>query len=133
MKFGRMALFPAALVALFAATPETPSAALKKTSPKKTARSSPNRTRKGKSSGRAASRQQTPTPQRYKEIQQALASKGYLKSVPNGIWDADSTEALRQFQTDQKLTPSGKINASSLIGLGLGPKTASSVPPPPKP
>jgi hypothetical protein len=66
------------------------------------------------------SRQQAPTPERYKEIQQALAAKGYLKTEPNGVWDADSAEALRQFQTDQKISPTGKINAPSLIGLGLG-------------
>jgi hypothetical protein len=67
-------------------------------------------------------RQLAPTPDRYKEIQQALVDKGYLKSEPSGVWDADSTEALKQFQTDKKLTPTGKITAPSLIGLGLGPR-----------
>jgi len=71
-------------------------------------------------------RQLTPTPDRYKEIQQALVTKGYLKSDPTGVWDAESVDALRQYQTDQKLTPTGKISAQSLIGLGLGPKTATS-------
>ena len=95
--------------------------------------------RKGKSAGRPVARttwqprQQTPTPERYKEIQQALVDKGYLKSEPSGVWDADSTEALRQFQTDRKLTATGKITASSLIGLGLGPKTAGPTAEPPKP
>jgi hypothetical protein len=101
--------------------------------------------RKGKAAGRPVAtnttwkpRQQTPTPERYKEIQQALVDKGYLKSEPSGVWDADSTEALRQFQTDQKLTATGKITAPSLIGLGLGPRTAgppadSATPPPAEP
>jgi len=45
---------------------------------------------------------------------------------------------LRQFQTDQKLTATGKITAPSLIGLGLGPSTAgppanSPTPPPVEP
>src|SRR5271155_389135 len=31
-------------------------------------------------------RQMEPTPERYKEIQQALSDKGYLKSEPNGVW-----------------------------------------------
>src|SRR6266699_2656065 len=32
--------------------------------------------------------QRTPTPERYKEIQQALADKGYLQpGSPNGVWD----------------------------------------------
>lgn len=68
------------------------------------------------------SRQVAPTPERYREIQQALADKGYLKSEPNGVWDEQSIDAMRQFQTDRKLPPTGKISSASLIGLGLGPK-----------
>jgi len=67
----------------------------------------------------------TPTPERYKEIQQALVEKGYLKSEPNGVWDAQSMDALRQFQTDQKLSVTGRISSASLIGLGLGPNIAT--------
>jgi peptidoglycan hydrolase-like protein with peptidoglycan-binding domain len=66
--------------------------------------------------------QQAPTPDRYKEIQQALASKGYLHNEPNGEWGAESSEALKRFQADQNLTPDGKINSLSLIAMGLGPK-----------
>jgi peptidoglycan hydrolase-like protein with peptidoglycan-binding domain len=97
--------------------------------------STPRKAKSGKkrtSSGVAASssvaassfraRPSGPTPERYREIQQALVDKGYLKSEPDGVWDTQSTDALRQFQTDQKLTPTGKITAASLIGLGLGPK-----------
>jgi len=69
-------------------------------------------------------RQQVPTPDRYKEIQQALVDKGYLKGEPSGVWDADSEAAMARFQTDQKLTATGKITAPSLIGLGLGAKSA---------
>jgi hypothetical protein len=69
-------------------------------------------------------RQLNPTPERYKEIQQALVEKGYLKSEPTGVWDADSVSAMQHFQTDQKLTPTGKISAATLIGLGLGAKSA---------
>ena len=67
--------------------------------------------------------QKAPTPDRYKEIQQALASKGYLESgAPTGVWDNSSVEALKKFQADQNLEPSGKLDSLSLIGLGLGPK-----------
>ena len=66
--------------------------------------------------------QSAPTPERYKEIQQALAAKGYYKGEANGQWGADSVDALRRFQTDQKLQADGKIGALSLIALGLGPK-----------
>ena len=76
-------------------------------------------------------RQLQPTQERYREIQQALAQKGYLASEPTGVWNQDSIDALRRFQTDQKLEPSGKIDSLSLIALGLGPKhqTAQAVPP----
>jgi peptidoglycan hydrolase-like protein with peptidoglycan-binding domain len=76
------------------------------------------------------SRQLAPTPERYREIQGALASRGYLKSAPTGAWNAESAEALRQFQHDQNLEPSGKVNSLSLIALGLGAKHGSAVVPP---
>jgi hypothetical protein len=89
--------------------------------------------RKGKASrSPVRSYQQAPTPDRYKEIQQALASKGYYKGEPNGTWGEDSADALKRFQADQSLMPDGKINSLSLIALGLGPKrlTAKSDPAP---
>src|SRR5215475_7901978 len=43
-------------------------------------------------------RQLTPTPDRYREIQDALASKGYLKSEEaSGAWNQGSIEALKKF------------------------------------
>jgi peptidoglycan hydrolase-like protein with peptidoglycan-binding domain len=66
-----------------------------------------------------------PTPERYKEIQQSLADKGYFKGEVNGVWGADSTEALKRFQSDHKLSDDGKITSLSLIQLGLGPKHES--------
>jgi hypothetical protein len=73
-----------------------------------------------------------PDPERYQQIQQALADKGYFKGPVNGEWNDDSVAALRQFQTDQKLEGDGKLTALTLTGLGLGPKhdgsTAASVP-----
>jgi hypothetical protein len=70
----------------------------------------------------ARSYQQAPTQDRYKEIQQALTSKGYFKGEPSGEWGPDSSDALKRFQTDQNLMPDGKISSLSLIALGLGPK-----------
>lgn len=68
-------------------------------------------------------RQLTPTPERYKEIQQALSAKGYLPAgQASGQWDDASAAALKKFQADQNLQASGKINSLSLIALGLGPK-----------
>jgi hypothetical protein len=71
-----------------------------------------------------------PEPERLKEIQKALADKGYFKGEPSGEWNADSVAALKQFQTDRNLTADGKISALSLIGLGLGPKHPNAAPPP---
>ena len=66
--------------------------------------------------------QTQPTADRYKDIQQALADKGYFKGDVTGEWGSDSRDALRRFQTDNKLPDDGKINSLSLIQLGLGPK-----------
>ena len=77
---------------------------------------------------RRAPSQAAPTPERYKEIQGALAEKGYLKSEPSGVWDAESVDAMKRYQADQKQDPSGKITAASIIGLGLGPSTAATPP-----
>lgn len=66
--------------------------------------------------------QTAPTPDRYKEIQTALAQKGYLQGEATGVWNQDSAEALRRFQQDQNLQASGKLDSLSIIALGLGPK-----------
>jgi peptidoglycan hydrolase-like protein with peptidoglycan-binding domain len=66
--------------------------------------------------------QQQPTVERYKEIQQALADKGYFRGPVDGAWGADSVEALKRFQREQSLENDGKIGSLSLIALGLGPQ-----------
>jgi peptidoglycan hydrolase-like protein with peptidoglycan-binding domain len=96
-----------------------------KTAPK--SRTASSKTTKGKKTVRKASapRQLAPTKDRYQQIQQALASKGYYSGEPNGAWGPDSVEALKRFQADQNLTPDGKLGSLSLIALGLGPKRLS--------
>lgn len=78
--------------------------------------------------------QQAPTQDRYTEIQQALITRGYLQTTPSGTWDAATVEALKRFQAEQNLPPTGKITSLSLIALGLGPRrnplTASTQAPP---
>ena len=73
--------------------------------------------------------QLAPTPERYREIQTALAEKGYLKESPTGVWNAGSADALRRFQQDQNLEVTGKLNSLSLIALGLGAKHNGAVTP----
>lgn len=67
-------------------------------------------------------RQQSPTSERYSQIQQALSDKGYYKGTVDGTWNSETVDALKRFQADQKLQADGKINSLTLIGLGLGPK-----------
>jgi uncharacterized low-complexity protein len=78
-------------------------------------------------------RQMSPTPDRYREIQGALASKGFLKPEDaTGTWNQTSSDAMKKFQTEQNLDSTGKINSLSLIALGLGPHHDPAPPPPPK-
>ena len=99
--------------------------------------------KRARSKGRARrkvagpSYQSHPDPERYAQIQKALADRGYFRGEANGVWKDDSAEALKRFQADQKLPDDGKINALTLTGLGLGPhhdgSTAATVPLPAAP
>jgi murein L,D-transpeptidase YcbB/YkuD len=73
-----------------------------------------------------------PSQERYQEIQQALADKGYFSGEVNGVWSPESVEALKTFQRSQNLDADGKLGSLSLIALGLGPKrlVAAEIPPP---
>src|SRR4051794_8872067 len=87
----------------------TPSTKKKAAAKKAAAKSSSKPGIKGKKKASTPSwrsTQRTPTPDRYKEIQQALSGKGYAAN-PTGVWDAPSIEALKKFQADQNLEPSG--------------------------
>jgi len=96
----------------------------------KTGKTSAKRKKSSRSKSAAAwrSRQLAPTPDRYKEIQSALADRGYLKQSPSGVWDGQSADALKHFQQDQSLEPTGKLNSLSLIALGLGAKHGNAPP-----
>ena len=75
-----------------------------------------------------------PSRERYKQIQEALASKGFLAPAEaTGQWTAASVDALKRFQTNQNLEATGKINSLSLIALGLGPKHEMATPRTPAP
>jgi len=70
-------------------------------------------------------RQAIPTSERYKEIQESLISKGYMQGPANGVWDQNAMDAMKKFQQDQNLDPTGKITSRALINLGLGSKDES--------
>ena len=98
----------------------------KVSSTSRTGKSSTSRTSRSRSARRGS--QQKPTPERYQEIQQALASRGYYSGPVNGAWNDDSVAALKRFQTDQNLPPDGKLSSLSLIAMGLGPKRSTPLP-----
>jgi peptidoglycan hydrolase-like protein with peptidoglycan-binding domain len=68
--------------------------------------------------------QKAPTPERISEIQSALARGGYYQGNPNGKWDSNTISAMQKFQSENGLSNSGKIDASTLQKLGLGSGTA---------
>jgi peptidoglycan hydrolase-like protein with peptidoglycan-binding domain len=124
------------------ATPQTAKAPPKtttapKSAPTKKAAPSKSKTTVRKRAPARPLTQQQPTPERNQEIQQALIDKGYLQDPPTGVWDTQSSDALKRFQTDQQLQATGKLDSLSLIRLGLGPKrqalTPASLPNPPEP
>lgn len=91
-------------------------------------------TRRSKPATTWRNRQLSPTPDRYKDIQTALASRGYLsQDEVNGTWGPSSVEALKKFQAEQNIDGGGKLNSLSIIALGLGPKHDSAVSLPQKP
>lgn len=126
-------------LALWAATPAKKKTGAKKTtantsaskaSKSKSTKSKTAKTVAGKKSPAAKtapvryrrSAQKEPAPERYKEIQQSLADKGYFAGPVNGTWGPDSVEALKRFQRDQNIGDDGKLGSLSLIALGLGPR-----------
>ncbi len=93
----------------------------------------------GKSAGKKSSRtkkvkgQAAPTSDRINEIQAALIKKDALTGEPTGKWDDATVEAMKKFQTDNHLNPTGKIDAPTLQKLGLGSETAGVAAPTPPP
>jgi len=84
-------------------------------------------TKKKKSTTARAPRrvtQQQPDDERTREIQRALAAKGYPVDA-SGVWGPQSIEALKKFQDDQNInnmSGRGKLDSLTLIALGLGPR-----------
>ena len=87
--------------------------------------------KKSSSKGKKAAappRQNQPSSGRYREIQEALISKGFLEGPSTGQWDSKSIDAFKRFERSQNLTEDGKLDSLALIALGLGPQRAESVP-----
>ena len=130
----RVLLFIAALsLAVF---PAMTIAASHHTGSKRRHRSSRTRVRRSRSRharhyrrARRRTYQLHPTAARYKQIQQALADKGYYHGEIDGEWGPQSISALQRFQTERGIENEGKVTALALIGLDLGPKHTHSIVP----
>ena len=68
--------------------------------------------------------QNAPTADRIRDIQSALNREGALNGQPTGKWDDATVDAMKKFQEDHGLSPTGKIDALTLNKLGLGSQTA---------
>ncbi len=135
MKLPRLLFLPVALLLAFflPGLPQTTktqttkkSTAPSKSAPKSVAKA-PTKNKKKTTSARAYPRrvtQQQPDEARTREIQEALAAKGYPVDA-SGVWGPQSAEALKKFQEDQNInnmSGRGKLDPLTLIALGLGPK-----------
>jgi peptidoglycan hydrolase-like protein with peptidoglycan-binding domain len=117
---GAVLLTSAAPVVLTAAQP----AATQSSAKKKRSTSSKKKSNPTKKSKPTAGVQKTPTPDRIREIQSALMRESALAEEPTGKWDNATVEAMKKYQGDHGLNPTGKIDALTLQKLGLGSQTA---------
>src|SRR5688500_7776424 len=83
----------------------TKSKAVKTSSKSSKGKKRPSRTITARNRTSSAPRQSQPTPERYMEIQQALAERGFYEGPVDGKWNASCVEALKRFQADQNLSP----------------------------
>ena len=102
--------------------------------PAKSASKSPGKKTPTRAATTWRNRQMAPSSDRYREIQHALVSKGYLQPEDaTGVWNQTSIDGLKRFQSGQNIESTGKINSLSLIALGLGPKRDTNPVKPPAP
>lgn len=80
--------------------------------------------KKSRRRARRARGQKAPAADRLKEIQEALTKSGAYSGKPTGKWDAATVEAMKRFQAEHGLNPTGKMDAKSLQKLGLGSEVA---------
>jgi peptidoglycan hydrolase-like protein with peptidoglycan-binding domain len=116
-------LFTLGAVLLMSAAPVV-SAAGSTAAPQSSVKKKQTTSKKRKKSKATARGQKTPTPDRIREIQGALNREGAFGGQPTGKWDDATVNAMKKFQENQGLNPTGKIDAGTLVKLGLGSDTA---------
>jgi hypothetical protein len=82
---------------------------------------------------RAAATQPTVAPDMVRQVQSKLRDDGYYKQGPvDGVWGTGTENAVRSFQRDHDLAPSGQLDVPTLQALNLaGGSSASYNPNPP--
>jgi peptidoglycan hydrolase-like protein with peptidoglycan-binding domain len=72
----------------------------------------------GAAASSTASAEQTAlAPDMVRDIQRRLASRGYNAGAADGVFGAETQQALRSFQKDQNLRASGQIDQQTLAAL----------------
>jgi hypothetical protein len=88
---------------------------------KSTAHTALTRRRKSTRSVARSRGQQKIDAKRTEEIQQALIREHYLNGAASGLWNDETEQALRRYQSDNKWQTKTVPDARALIKLGLGP------------
>ncbi|MBL8148858.1 MAG: peptidoglycan-binding protein [Blastocatellia bacterium] len=58
-------------------------------------------------------------PEVIEKAQQALKTKGLYKGQPNGKLDSETRDAVKSFQTQEGLRPTGRLNKDTRQKLGI--------------
>ena len=51
------------------------------------------------------------------EVQRVLGQNGYYSGENDGIWGPQSSSAMKAFQNDNGLTPTGTVNRETLVKM----------------
>ena len=51
------------------------------------------------------------------EVQRVLGQNGYYSGENDGVWGPQSSAAMKEFQNDNGLTPTGSVNRETLVRM----------------
>lgn len=88
----------------------------KTSGPKRSSKASLKRTK-----GKRVHGQQKIDAERARSIQEALIREHYLSGEPSGVWNQESEDAMRRYQSDHGWQTKEVPDSRALIRLGLGP------------
>lgn len=53
------------------------------------------------------------------QLQQKLGEFGYFRGTPNGIYDKKTLQAVKEFQRENEIKPTGRVNQETKDALGI--------------